>query len=174
MWELQVTKSTFYTKNTGQLKVFRVKFGLCNLGFPYTFSDSPGSTEYRYVFGFLRTNGPLPCQRFKSAVILFSSACNFFIILQSIFIFPTNAVFCPDYVICIASFPGSGVRTPEYFRKCVLWPSTDSSCHRMVKVKSALKRCSKVWLISGIIPSAHAAPTQQQTFYARPSFPLPR
>ena len=49
-------------------KVFRVTTFLCNLRFPYAFSESLGSIEYCYVFGFLWTRGSLPCLRLKHAV----------------------------------------------------------------------------------------------------------
>ena len=45
---------------TLKMSYFRVKFGLCNLGFSYTFSESSGSIEYRYSFGFLGIRGSLP------------------------------------------------------------------------------------------------------------------
>ena len=37
---------------TLKMSYLRVKFGLCNLVFPYTFLESPGSIDYCYVFGF--------------------------------------------------------------------------------------------------------------------------
>ena len=43
-------------------------FGRCNLGFPYTFSESPGSIEKRYIFGFLITWHALPYLKLKHAV----------------------------------------------------------------------------------------------------------
>ena len=49
-------------------KVFRVTTFLCNLRFPYAFSESLGSVEYFYVFGFFWTWGSLPCLRLKHAV----------------------------------------------------------------------------------------------------------
>ena len=45
-----------------------MEVGRCNLGFPYTFSESLGSTEHCYVFGFLGTRQSLSCQTFKDAV----------------------------------------------------------------------------------------------------------
>ena len=45
IWEPQVTKFKFYTEVKLSWNQFRVKFGLCNLGFPYAFSESPRSME---------------------------------------------------------------------------------------------------------------------------------
>ena len=41
-------------------KVLRLHVGLSNLGFLYIFSESPGSIEYCYVFGFPITWGSWP------------------------------------------------------------------------------------------------------------------
>ena len=45
-----------------------MKFGLCNLGFPYTFLESTGIIQHCYVFSFLGTYLPLPYLRFKHPV----------------------------------------------------------------------------------------------------------
>ena len=47
-------------KNFAQPCSFSVKFGCCNLGLSCTFLESPGSIEYRYVFGFPITWGSWP------------------------------------------------------------------------------------------------------------------
>ena len=36
IWDILVTTSKLYTKNTGLANVFRVKVGCCNLVLPYT------------------------------------------------------------------------------------------------------------------------------------------
>ena len=58
-----------YILNTlAQPCTFNVKLGWDNLGFPYTFLESPGSIEYCYVFGFLGPRQSLPWLRLKDAV----------------------------------------------------------------------------------------------------------
>ena len=58
-----------YILNTlAQPCTFNVKLGWDNLGFPYTFLESPGSIEYCYVFGFLGPRQSLPWLRLKSYV----------------------------------------------------------------------------------------------------------
>ena len=44
---------------TLKMSYLRVKFGLCNLGFPYTFLESTDIIQHCYVFGFLGTYQPL-------------------------------------------------------------------------------------------------------------------
>ena len=46
-----------------------MEVGRCNLGFPYTFSESLGPTEHCYVFGFVGTRQSLSCQTFKDSVL---------------------------------------------------------------------------------------------------------
>ena len=53
---------------TLKMSYLRVKFGLCNLGFPYTFLESTDIIQHCYVFGFLGTYQPLPYLRFKHPV----------------------------------------------------------------------------------------------------------
>ena len=50
----------FTLKLQGCAKVFRVKLGLCNLGFPYTFLESFFITDHCHVFRFLVTCWSLP------------------------------------------------------------------------------------------------------------------
>ena len=52
MWWLQVTKEKIYTRNTGLFNIFGVKLFLSNLGFPYTFLESLGSSAALYLVSF--------------------------------------------------------------------------------------------------------------------------
>ena len=53
---------------TLKMSYLRVKFGLCNLGFPYTFLESAEIIQHCYVLSFLGTYQPLPYLRFKHPV----------------------------------------------------------------------------------------------------------
>ena len=64
LWTLMIPKMYIRTlgynvqisvKKFPTLSNFSVKFGHCNLGFSYTFLESPGSIDYCYVFGFPET-----------------------------------------------------------------------------------------------------------------------
>ena len=65
----RLQRPNFTLKLQGCGKVIRVKLGLCNLGFPYTYLESLGSIYQRYVFGFLVTWHALPSRGFKRTVL---------------------------------------------------------------------------------------------------------
>ena len=51
----RLQRPNFTLKLQGCAKVFRVKLGLCNLGFPYTFLESSFITDHCHVFSLLVT-----------------------------------------------------------------------------------------------------------------------
>ena len=56
----RLQRPNFTLKPQGCGKVFIVKLGLCNLGFPYTFLESLFITDHCHVFSFLVTCWSLP------------------------------------------------------------------------------------------------------------------
>ena len=53
----------------GHFPLVSIKFGFCNLGFPYSFMESTGILQQWYALGFLGTYQPLPYWRFKRPVV---------------------------------------------------------------------------------------------------------
>ena len=69
IWEPWVTTSKYHNKNFAHPCISNVKFGCCNLEFPFIFLGHSGIPQYCSVLGFLVTWHALPYRGFKRPVL---------------------------------------------------------------------------------------------------------